>query len=85
MIRDNRILLSVSIAGALCCTALLGVAVAADKVKDTSFTRMFPELEPFAPPTDASREKAKLLGAKDGLIDALDDLSNPILSKWVSL
>ena len=82
MIRNNRIFLTLGIAGALCCTALLGVAVAADKdkAKDTSFTRMFPELPPFAPPTDASREQAKLLGAKDGLIDALDDLSNPILS-----
>jgi hypothetical protein len=41
---------------------------------------MFPELPPFAPPTDASREQAKKLGEKGGLIDALDDLSNPILS-----
>ena len=78
MHRDNRIFLSLSIAGALCCTALLGVAVAADK--DMSFTRMFPELPPFAPPTDAAREKAKKLGEKGGLIDALDQLDDPILS-----
>jgi hypothetical protein len=35
-----------------------------------SFTRMFPELPPFAPPTDAAREQAKKLGEKGGLIDA---------------
>ena len=45
-----------------------------------SFTRMFPELPPFAPPTDAAREQAKKLGEKGGIIDALDDLSDPILS-----
>jgi hypothetical protein len=41
---------------------------------------MFPELPPFAPPTDEAREQAKKLGEKGGLIDALDDLSDPILS-----
>jgi hypothetical protein len=35
---------------------------------------MFPELPPFAPPTDAAREQAKKLGEKGGLIDAMDDL-----------
>ena len=77
---DNRTLLSIGIAGALCCTALLGVAMAEDKSKEMSFTRMFPELPPFAPPTDAAREQAKKLGEKDGLIDAKDDLSDPVLS-----
>ena len=80
MSRDNRIFLSLSIAGALCCTALLGVAVADDKGKEMSFTRMFPELPPFAPPTDAARDQAKKLGEKGGLIDAMDDLSDPVLS-----
>jgi hypothetical protein len=41
---------------------------------------MFPELPPFAPPTDAARDQAKKLGEKGGLIDALDDLSDPVLS-----
>jgi hypothetical protein len=47
---------------------------------DNSFTRMFPELPPFAPPTDAARDQAKKLGEKGGLIDALDILSDPIQS-----
>ena len=78
---NNRTLLSIGIAGALCCTALLGVAMAEDKSKEMSFTRMFPELPPFAPPTDAAREQAKKLGEKDGLIDAKDDLSE----RWLRL
>ncbi|HSF66198.1 MAG TPA: heme peroxidase family protein [Nitrospiraceae bacterium] len=76
----ERIFLSLSIAGALCCTALLGVAVAADNDREKSFTRLFPELPPFAPATDAAREQAKKLGEKGGIIDALDQLENPILS-----
>lgn len=87
--------LSVGLAGVLCSTALLGLTAAHADGKnnlhlpgmrdrphspDNSFTRMFPELPPFAPPTDTAREQAKKLGEKGGLIDALDDLSNPILS-----
>ena len=61
---ENRLFLSLGIVGALCCTALLGVAVADDqdrhddrnRDRDRSFTRMFPELPPFAPPTDAARD-----------------------------
>ena len=75
--RRKKVML-LSIAGVLCYTVLLGAAVAADK--DTSFTRMFPELPPFAPPTDAARDQAKKLGEKGGLIDALDILSDPVLS-----
>jgi hypothetical protein len=41
---------------------------------------MFPELPPFAPPTDAVREQAKKLGEKGGPIDALDTLTDPIQS-----
>jgi hypothetical protein len=41
---------------------------------------MFPELPPFAPPTDAVREQAKKLGEKGGPIDALDNLTDPIQS-----
>jgi hypothetical protein len=47
---------------------------------DNSYTRMFPELPPFAPPTDAAREQAKKLGEKGGLIDALDNLTDPVKS-----
>ncbi len=47
---------------------------------DESFTRMFPDLPPFAPPTDESREQAKQLGRQGGPIDALDLLSDPIQS-----
>ncbi len=44
------------------------------------FTRMFPELPPFAAQTDAARNAARLIGAKGGLLDAQDNLSDPIQS-----
>ncbi len=47
---------------------------------ESVFTRMFPELPPFAPQTDAVRNAVKLLGARGGLLDALDDLSDPVQS-----
>jgi hypothetical protein len=87
--------LSVGLAGVLCSTALFGVAAAQADGRNNlhlpgqrdrqhspanAFTRMFPELPPFALPTDAIREQAKKLGEKGGLLDAKDDLSDPILS-----
>jgi hypothetical protein len=87
--------LSAGLVGVLCSTALLGITAAYADGKnnlhlpgmrdrphspDNSFTRMFPELPPFAPPTDAAREQAKKLGEKGGLIDALDNLTDPIQS-----
>ena len=88
--------LSVGLAGVLCSTALVGLtmAQAADgknnlhlpgmrdrpHSQENSFTRMFPELPPFSPPTDAARDQAKKLGEKGGLIDARDILSDPIQS-----
>ena len=47
---------------------------------DSVFMRMFPELPPFAPQTDAARAAAARLGAKDGPLDARDDLSDPVRS-----
>lgn len=47
---------------------------------ESVFTRMFPELPPFAPQTDAVRNAVKLLGARGGLLDALDNLSDPVQS-----
>ncbi len=47
---------------------------------DDSFTRMFPELPPFAPPADEARDRAKKLGEKGGVLDALDNLTDPIQS-----
>ena len=87
--------LSAGLAGVLCSTALFGLTAAHADGKnnlhlpgmrdrphtpDNSFTRMFPELPPFALPTDAVREQAKKLGEKGGLIDALDNLTDPIQS-----
>ena len=87
--------LSAGLAGVLCSTALFGLTAAHADGKnnltlpglrerpatpDNSFTRMFPELPPFAPPTDAVREQAKKLGEKGGIIDALDNLTDPIKS-----
>jgi Animal haem peroxidase len=87
--------LSAGLAGVLCSTALLGLTMAhADgknnlhlpgmkdrpQTQDNSFTRMFPDLPPYAPPTDTARDQAKKLGEKGGPIDALDNLTDPIKS-----
>ena len=88
--------LSAGLAGILCSTAIVGLtaAHAADgknnltlpglkerpHTPDNSFTRMFPDLPPFAPPTEAARAQAKKLGEKGGVIDALDNLTDPIQS-----
>ena len=95
MSHRRKKLLSAGLAGVLCSTALFGLTAAHADGKnnlhlpgmrdrphspENSFTRMFPELPPFAPPTDAAREQAKKLGEKGGLIDALDDLTDPVLS-----
>ena len=47
---------------------------------DNMFTRMFPELPAFAPQSDRMRNAASLLGAKDGPLDARDNLTDPIQS-----
>ena len=72
------------------CAALVGPPAAADTVDarfpreprhaDSVFMRMFPELPPFAPQSDAARAAAARLGAKDGPLDARDDLSDPVRS-----
>ena len=82
--RSNRWLVKI-----IMCLMLIGsLAACGSEEKDPvspqeqgeSFTRMFPELPPFAPATDESREQAKKLGEKGGPIDALDDLTDPIQS-----
>ena len=95
MSHHRKKILSVGLAGMLCSTTLFGVAVAQADGKNNlhlpgmrdrqpspanAFTRMFPELPPYAPPTDAARDQAKKLGEKGGLLDANDDLSDPMLS-----
>lgn len=47
---------------------------------DNMFTRMFPELPAFAPQSDRVRNAAALLGARDGPLDARDNLTDPIQS-----
>jgi Animal haem peroxidase len=44
------------------------------------FIRMFKELPPFIQQTDAARVKVELLGAKGGILDAKDNLTDPIQS-----
>lgn len=44
------------------------------------FSRMFPGLPAFAPATDDVRKRLAALGAKGGVIDAKDQLNDPILS-----
>jgi len=88
-------LLSIGLAGVLCSTLLIGLTTAHASGKnnlhlpgmkdrpsapENTFTRMFPELPPFAPPTDAAREQAKKLGEKGGPMDALDRLTDPVQS-----
>ncbi len=91
----RKTFLSAGLAGVLCSTSLLGLTMAhADgknnlhlpgmkdrpQTQDNSFTRMFPDLPPYAPPTDTARDQAKKLGEKGGLIDAFDNLTDPIKS-----
>jgi hypothetical protein len=95
MSHRHKQFLSAGLAGVVYSTALFGLTAAYADGKnnlhlpgmrdrphtpDNSFTRMFPELPPFASPTDAIREQAKKLGEKGGLIDALDILTDPIQS-----
>lgn len=95
MLHRRQKVLSAGLAGVLCSTALLGLTMAhADgknnlhlpgmkdrpQSQENSFTRMFPDLPPYAPPTDAARDQAKKLGEKGGPIDALDNLTDPIKS-----
>lgn len=47
---------------------------------DDVFSRMFPGLPPFAPQTDEVRDQVKKLGAKEGILDAEDNLTDPVLS-----
>jgi hypothetical protein len=47
---------------------------------DNVFTRMFPDLPPFAEQTDTARRAMQLLGARDGLLNAQDKLTDPVLS-----
>jgi Animal haem peroxidase len=45
---------------------------------DDTFVRLFPGLPPFAPATDEMREKARQLGEKGGILDAQDQLTDPV-------
>jgi hypothetical protein len=47
---------------------------------DNVFTRMFPDLPAFSEQTDNARKAVQLLGAKGGILDAQDNLSDPIQS-----
>jgi hypothetical protein len=69
-------------------TAPLTTSLAADTVTaiqpatarhpDNVFTRMFPDLAPFSQQTNDARKAVQLLGARGGLLDAHDDLSDPV-------
>ena len=62
------------------CLGLLVDTKMLPAANDTSFTRMFPDLPPVLPPNNASRDLVKKVGEKGGIIDALDRLTDPILS-----
>ncbi len=79
----------VAVASALAVTMYLGVANADTvnakfpefaKNKDHVFTHMFKNLPPFAPPSDTYWLGVQAFGAKGGLIDANDNLTDPIQS-----
>jgi hypothetical protein len=92
---DHKTVTSLGMAGALCCSILAGVAEAQSsgpnnlhlpgmrdrhQAPDNTFIRMFPDLPPFARPSDEARDLAKKLGEKGGLIDAMDNLTDPVRS-----
>jgi hypothetical protein len=92
---DRTTITSWGVAGALCCTILAGVAEAQASgrnnlhlpgMRDRSpapgnaFIRLFPDLPPYASATDTTRDMAKKLGEKGGVIDAMDNLTDPIQS-----
>ena len=45
-------------------------------VSGNVFSRMFPAVPPFAPPTDETREQVNQLGVRGGLLDARDGQTN---------
>lgn len=55
-----------------------GPGPSSPSVSGNVFSRMFPELPPFTPPTDEAREQVNQLGVRGGLLDARDDQTNPI-------
>jgi Animal haem peroxidase len=92
---NHKTVTSLGMAGALCCSILAGVAEAQSsgpnnlhlpgmrdrhQAPDNTFIRMFPDLPPFARPSDEARDLAKKLGEKGGLIDAMDNLTDPVQS-----
>ncbi|WP_334188659.1 peroxidase family protein [Noviherbaspirillum sp.] len=44
------------------------------------FSRMFPDLPPFSEQTDSARRAMQLLGARDGILNAQDNMSDPVQS-----
>ncbi len=77
-------LLSIAI-GAMVCQSALAQTVNARFPREPSeqenvFTRMFPDLPPFAAQSSEMRNAASNLGRKDGLLDAKDILTDPIQS-----
>jgi hypothetical protein len=47
---------------------------------DNVFTRMFPDLPAFAQQTDSARQAVQQMGRRHGILDADDNLSDPIQS-----
>lgn len=85
MSKPFRRLQCLALAAATLCVPALADTVTARFPSDAHdranvFTRMFPELPPFAAQSDAVRNAARLIGAKGGLLDAKDNLSDPIQS-----
>jgi hypothetical protein len=73
--------IALGLAGLLACsgeqsaetTAPPGTEPNSPLVSGNVYSRMFPELPPFAPATDEVRERAKQLGVTGGLLDAHDN------------
>lgn len=90
MKKNKRILSFTAKASAIAVASLLAGYALADTVSavfptkpryvDNVFTRMFPLLPPFAPQTELVRQAVGKMGAADGIMDARDNLSDPVLS-----
>ncbi len=66
--------------GAMALDSLHVTAPTAPSRTDDTYTRMFPGLPAYAHPTDEKREQAKAVGAKGGILDAQDILTDPVQS-----
>ena len=84
MSKHFRRLQCLALSAAALCAPALADTVSARFPRDAHdranvFTRMFPDLPPFAAQSDAVRNAAQLIGAKGGVLDAKDSGAQYVL------